>query len=122
MSGNNVVDPRDRYPAQILKAWKNSNVCVAYTAASDPITVEEINQNLAKNVAQMKMTLAEIIDTRVWDYFPHVGPEALAAGFYDKLDNIQGDQHTYWAGGLMNFELVENSTAWSPSLVERFFA
>jgi len=122
MSGNGVVDPRDRYPAQILKAWKNSNICVAYTAASAPITAEEVNENLAKNIAQIKMTLTEIIETRVWDYFPHVGSEALAAGFYDRLDNIQGDQHTYWAGGLMNFELVENSTAWSLSLVKRFFA
>jgi len=122
MSGDSVVDPRDRYPAQIFKAWKSSNICVAYTAALDPITADEVNENLAKNLSQMKMPLAEVFDTKVWDYFPHVGPEALAAGFYDRLDDIQGAQHTYWAGGLMNFELVENSTAWSRTLVDRFFA
>jgi glycine/D-amino acid oxidase-like deaminating enzyme len=121
MSGGNVVDPRDRYPAQILRAWTNSDICVAYTAASDPITADEVERNLTDNIRQMGMNLTEIIETRVWDYFPHVGPDALAAGFYDRLDNLQGESHTYWAGGLMNFELVENTTAWSRSIVERFF-
>jgi hypothetical protein len=41
--------------------------------------------------------------------------------FYGQLDAIQGAKNTYYTGGLLNFELVENSIAFSQSLLKRFF-
>ena len=43
------------------------------------------------------------------------------AGFYDQLAALQGCNATYWVGGLMNFEIVENTLAFSEDLVSRHF-
>jgi ribulose 1,5-bisphosphate synthetase/thiazole synthase len=35
---------------------------------------------------------------------------------------VQGTRRTYYGGGLLNFELVENVTAWSKYLVDTWFS
>jgi len=54
-------------------------------------------------------------------YFPHVSTEAMAAGFYGDLEGLQGQQNTFFTGGLMNFELVETIMNYSKHLVQNNF-
>ncbi len=56
-----------------------------------------------------------------WQYFPQVPQAELDAGFYDRLDALQGVNGTYYTGGLLNFELVEKAMEYSKTIVERFF-
>jgi hypothetical protein len=56
-----------------------------------------------------------------WPYFIHVDSKAIAAGFYDQLEALQGTQNTYYTGALLDFELVERTVRYSKKLVnERF--
>ncbi|MEO1210208.1 MAG: FAD-dependent oxidoreductase [Cyanobacteria bacterium J06638_20] len=57
----------------------------------------------------------------IWPYFPHVTSEAMASGFYDHLEAIQGQRNTFYVGGLMNFELVETIVEYTKALVRRKF-
>ena len=54
-------------------------------------------------------------------YCPHVSPEDYADGWYDKLDEMQGKQNTYYAGEIISFGDMEDTCAASKDLVERFF-
>ena len=54
-------------------------------------------------------------------YCPHVSPEDYAAGWYDKLDAMQGKQNTWYAGEVLGFGDMEDTCAASKDLVERFF-
>jgi hypothetical protein len=56
-----------------------------------------------------------------WDYFPYVGEQALREGFYEKMQNIQGDRGTYFVGGVLNFETVEFTAVFAKDLVLRNF-
>jgi hypothetical protein len=56
-----------------------------------------------------------------WDYFPHVDTAAISGGFYDQLEALQGEQHTFYCGGLLAFELVEPIVRYSRHLVETRF-
>lgn len=56
-----------------------------------------------------------------WPYFPHVTSEVMQAGFYDRLEALQGQRKTFYVGGLLNFELVETIVEYSKSLVEKNF-
>jgi Flavin containing amine oxidoreductase len=47
------------------------------------------------------------IQSYAWQYFPQVDVASFQAGFYDRLEGLQGDNATYYVGGLLNFELVE---------------
>jgi hypothetical protein len=57
----------------------------------------------------------------LWPYFPHVSSQDMQEGFYDRLEELQGKQNTYYVGGLMNFELVETIVEYSKALVEKNF-
>jgi hypothetical protein len=56
-----------------------------------------------------------------WPYFMHVDAKAIGAGFYDQLEALQGTQSTYYAGGLLDFELVERTIRYSKKLVNDRF-
>jgi predicted NAD/FAD-binding protein len=57
----------------------------------------------------------------LWDYFPHVDANAIADGFYDRLEAMQGERGTYYCGSLLAFELVEQVVRYSRHLVESRF-
>jgi uncharacterized protein with NAD-binding domain and iron-sulfur cluster len=56
-----------------------------------------------------------------WPYFMHVNSTAIAAGFYDQLEALQGTLCTYYVGGLLDFELVERTIRYSKKLVNDRF-
>ncbi|RGP64263.1 FAD nadp-binding domain-containing [Fusarium sporotrichioides] len=55
------------------------------------------------------------------DYFPHLGSEALAGGWYKKFNILQGKDHTYFTSGLNSFELVEYTIRAARDLVATHF-
>lgn len=54
-------------------------------------------------------------------YFPHVYSEDYAAGWYDKVEAMQGKNNTYYAGEVMSFGDMDETVEYSHDLVERFF-
>ncbi|MEP4485540.1 MAG: FAD-dependent oxidoreductase [Halioglobus sp.] len=56
-----------------------------------------------------------------WAYFPHFSPEEVDGGAYNLLDNHQGENRTFFAGGLLAFELVETIAEHAHHLVKTHF-
>ena len=54
-------------------------------------------------------------------YCPHLTSEDFLAGWYDRLEAIQGENNTYFAGEIISFGDMEDTCAASKDLVERFF-
>jgi hypothetical protein len=54
-------------------------------------------------------------------YCPHVSPEDYAAGWYDRLEEMQGKNRTYYAGEILSFGDMEDTCASSRDIVGRFF-
>ena len=57
-----------------------------------------------------------------WNYFPHIPVSAFQAGWYFELEALQGENRTWYAGGLMAFDLIEPIVEYSEDLAERFLA
>jgi hypothetical protein len=99
-------------------------IAVVYSYSDRPITKAQIHQNVIDGINTLggrTLTAADIVDSDAWQYFPHVDADALAAGFYDKVEAMQGKNRTFWAGGLMNFELTERTAAYSLMLADTYF-
>ena len=45
----------------------------------------------------------------------------LTGGYFDRLEALQGHDHTYYAGELLNFSSVDQSAWYAKTLIERFF-
>lgn len=86
-------------------------------------TFNETNviDNLKSFVLQMGAEIESVHQFVHWKYFPHIGSEEMNNGFYDKLKDIQGDQHTYYAGEILNFSCVGFTCEFSEHMVNRYF-
>lgn len=88
--------------------------------------MEDVPFDVAKETTLKDMELSglpvvktERIDD--WYYFPHVSSSDYADGWYDKVEAMQGDNNTYYAGEVMAFGDMEETVEYSRDLVRRFF-
>lgn len=56
-----------------------------------------------------------------WAYFPHVSADEMDKGFYHHLEALQGEDRTFYCGGLLGFELVECIAEHAHYLVQTHF-
>lgn len=60
-----------------------------------------------------------VFSDNVWPYFPHVSAADIAAGWYDRIETLQGTNRTWYNGGIMCFELIEPIVEYSRALAGR---
>jgi predicted NAD/FAD-dependent oxidoreductase len=65
--------------------------------------------------------LGGVLLRQEWDYFPHVTSSALAQGFYERVEALQGWSNTFYVGGTLSFETVEHSARYAQELVYKNF-
>lgn len=92
-------------------------------SAEHPITKAQILENNKRFAEKMNLAPlpADYLTYSDWAYFPHVDSAAMQAGFYDRLEALQGQQHIFYTGGLLAFELVECITRYSRVLINEHF-
>jgi len=100
----------------------DSNVHVGYQMASPDTSPDEIIEMLKKDVKQLGGRFGGVITQKHWRYFPRVSTEDLRAGFYKRLDELQGQKGTYYIGAVLNFETLENTVDFAKRLVLKHFA
>ncbi len=106
----------------ICRRHKDSNVYMGYQIAPPDTSPEELIEMLRKDVINLGGRFVEVITQKHWRYFPRVGTEDLSAGFYKRLDELQGQWGTYYIGAVLNFETLENTTDFAKKLVLNHFA
>jgi acyl-CoA synthetase (AMP-forming)/AMP-acid ligase II len=108
-----VVAFHHRYPG--------SDVYAFYAYGGPELDGAAIQALLREDVERMGGQLGEVHHQTRWDYFPHFAPADVAAGCHERLEALQGRRGTYYAGSLLNFELVECNVAYARELVRRHF-
>lgn len=100
-----------------------NDVFVFYAYGDASTTVDQVRANLEAAIESdtFNGTLVKTLHTQHWRYFPHVDSEAMAAGFFDDLEALQGQRHTYYVGEVLSFTLVELVVQYSEALVEEHF-
>jgi hypothetical protein len=114
---------KDRAGRMMIWSRRSSrqNLYAFYTLGGSSMTDPEIRENLREEIEDLGGSLLEVRAYKKWKYFPHVDPETIKTGFYERLENLQGKRRTFFAGEVMNFSTIEHSVRYSRHLVERFF-
>ncbi len=81
-----------------------------------------IDANVEAEVLRLGGRVVETMARADWKYFPHVGPEDYAGGWYGRFEGLQGRNRTFVTGEIASFSTVERSARYSRDLVRRFFA
>lgn len=101
--------------------YPDTDVYTFYGYARPGQSVGELQRLLAEDVRRMGGRIEAVRTARRWDYFPHVEASDAAAGFFARLDALQGERHTFYGGSLLAFELVEPTAVHARELVRRHF-
>jgi predicted NAD/FAD-binding protein len=116
-------DPATRgAPMFAYRRWPESDVQLFYAFGDGACPLDDTAERVASMVRAAGGEVTRVHRTVGWRYFPHVTPADMAAGFYDRLEALQGSRRTYYAGELLSFGTVENVVAYSGALVDRCFA
>ncbi|MGD9347748.1 MAG: hypothetical protein PVH84_17930, partial [Candidatus Aminicenantes bacterium] len=99
----------------------NLNIYLGYQIAPPGASSDELIEILKEDVEHLGGKFDDIIMQKHWRYFPRVNTDDLSAGFYQKLDNLQGQRGTYYIGSVLNFETLENTVEFSKKLVVKHF-
>lgn len=109
------------------RRWKDSVDQVITTYAlrkhknKSLIPYEDCNKTVLEDLKTMGNPAKEVVNKWTVYYFPHVFTEDYAAGWYDKVEAMQGKDNTYYAGEIMSFGDMDETAEYSRELVERFF-
>ena len=85
------------------------------------IPYDKCNEMVLEDLKTMHNPAKEVINKWSVYYFPHVSCEDYAAGWYDKVEAMQGKYDTYYAGEVMSFGDMDETAEYSRELVDRFF-
>lgn len=112
---------RQGHPVFWHQRYPDSDLYTFYIFGSPEITDDQAEKNIAQLVRPLGGRVERRHRAAHWKFFPHVSPDDLRAGYFDRLEAEQGRRHTYYAGELLNFSTVGLSADYSKKLIERFF-
>ena len=109
------------------RRWKDSVDQVITTYAlrkhkdMPEVPYDVCKTRVLKDLWTMKNPAKKLVNEWSVYYFPHVFSEDYAAGWYDKVEGMQGKYDTFYAGEIMSFGDMDETAEYSRELVERFF-
>ena len=123
----NMIPSRLGHIMVSYNRWKDidDQVITTYTIRNHSkmgmISEEEAQKYMLEDMKLCGYEVDEIINEESWYYFPHVTPEVYRSGWYDKVEAMQGNLNTYYAGEVMSFGDMDETTQYSKELAHRFF-
>ena len=124
---DNMTPERLGHLMVYYRRWRDTKDQVITTYAlrkhkdTKEIPYEVCKQSVLNDLKIMGNPSSNIVNEQSWYYFPHVFSEDYAAGWYEKVEAMQGKYDTYYAGEVMSFGDMDETAEYSRELVERFF-
>ncbi|KAM7497257.1 hypothetical protein LguiA_021671 [Lonicera macranthoides] len=113
--GNPVAMQKFYADTDIFLFWSYGNSADIEGSRVTELAVDAVNRMGGK--------IENIILQRRFKYFPHISSQDMKNGFYEKMESeLQGQQNTYYVGGLVAFELTERNSSYAMNLVCKHFA
>jgi hypothetical protein len=99
----------------------NSAIYSFYVLADRTISHELVLNNIRELVHKMGGRIKEVHKFIDWKYFPHIDGETMRDGFYEKINQMQGERNTFYIGELLNFSCIGFTTQYTEELIKCYF-
>lgn len=116
-------------PMIIAQQHRENELMTFYArlASSEPTPADELQlrENIERYIGALGGRINEQDDWNsydAWLYFKHVGVEEFRRHYFDRWEEAQGKNRTFFVGGLFDFDYVEGIVRYSRYLVEQHFA
>ena len=124
---DNMVPERLGHLMVYYRRWRDTKDQVITTYSlrkhkdSKEIPYDKCRSMVLEDLKVMNNPASKVVNEWSVYYFPHVFSEDYAAGWYDKVEAMQGKYDTFYAGEIMSFGDMDETAEYSRELVERFF-
>ena len=124
---DNMVPEKLGHLMVYYRRWKDdvNQVITTYALRKhknmEEVPYETCKQMVLDDLKTMHNPASNVVNEWSVYYFPHVFSEDYAAGWYDKVEAMQGKYDTFYAGEVMSFGDMDETAEYSRELVERFF-
>lgn len=121
----NMMESRAGHVMVYYHRWPNEPEqiisCYVMGNAQEKVFEEDCKNLIIEDMELRGIKIKDVIMFKSWRYFPHVNCDELKHGWYEKVEGMQGEKGTYYAGEIMNFGDIEECVVYSKTLVNRFF-
>ena len=124
---DNLVPERVGHLMIYYRRWRDTldQVLTTYSlrnhSKSGVLPYGEVRQNALDDMDICHNPASAVVNEWSTYYFPHVFSEDYAAGWYDDVEAMQDKYDTFYAGEVMSFGDMDETSEYSRELVERFF-
>jgi hypothetical protein len=115
-------------PMLVGQTHSDNELMTFYARLAHELPTEEDESQLQKSIVRLVTALGGHIDEQddwhsydAWLYFKHVAAEQFREGYFDRWEQAQGKNRTFFVGGLYDFDYVEGVVRYSRDLIERRF-
>lgn len=99
----------------------HNDLVTVYAVDKGTQTTRQIKEKVEEDLKKLGITNKGLYTFKKWKHFPHVSCEQLNKGYFNRLNNIQGVNNTYYTGELLSFSIMEECIAYSKALIEKYF-
>lgn len=117
----NLSSERLGQPTFAYQRWPGSGLSFFYGYAREEAWESAAVDAARETIDRMGATLLGVEVAMRWRYFPHVGSEDFARGWYERVERLQGRRATYYCGEVLAFTSVETVVEYAEALVDRYF-
>jgi protoporphyrinogen oxidase len=97
-----------------------SDLFVGYQFNESTTSDEELDELVRHDIAELGGAVSRIVVRNAWRYFPHLKLQDIDTDCYPRLNTLQGQQGTYYLGGLFAFESTEHCAQFAEFIVKQF--
>ena len=94
---------------------------LANHTGSPAVDYDTVMKTMDEDMTKVGFPIKEKLFAQEVYYCPHVSCEDYAAGWYDRLEALQGNKNTFYAGEIISFGDMEDTCAASKDIIGRFF-
>jgi hypothetical protein len=118
---DNLAPERRGHPMFWYKRWPDTPIVNFFSLLDSAAGPAETADAIAAALRPIGRGLGAVRGQEIWQrYCPHLTPDEMAAGWFDRVDQIQGRRHTFYTGEALSFGLVETAADHARSVVGRF--
>lgn len=117
----NMQRSRHGHLLVLAKKYPEVNLYIAYAFGNRGQSEQDVEKTVREDLDKLGAVVGKTFASAYRKFFPHVSSKDMQAGFYKRLEALQGSNHTYYVGEICTFSLLEAVTRYSKNLVNKFF-
>ncbi|MEQ9501548.1 MAG: hypothetical protein RIT81_32055 [Deltaproteobacteria bacterium] len=111
---------RSRSSLAWIKRHADDDVFVFHLFAPEEMSDAEVMKKIEGDMKQLGATNVELVDSRRWDFFPHVSGDSMRLEkFFERAAHLQGRSNTVYANEALSMSTMADVAGYAKKVAQR---